>query len=102
MRALSIRQPFAEQILVGKKRVEYRTLKTNIRERVYIYAGLQLADGEPDPKKALPMGVIVGTVEIVDCTGKKGDYSWHLRNPRRLSRPRKPERRPMPVWFKPF
>ena len=38
MRALSVCQPFAEQILSGEKRIEYRSLPTNIRGRVYIYA----------------------------------------------------------------
>ena len=37
MRALSIRQPYAEQILRGTKLFEYRTRPTTIRERVYIY-----------------------------------------------------------------
>ena len=40
MRALSIRHPYAEQILRGKKKAEYRSRPTNIRERVYIYASL--------------------------------------------------------------
>jgi hypothetical protein len=40
MRALSIHQPYAEQILRGKKKVEYRSRPTNIRERIYIYASL--------------------------------------------------------------
>jgi hypothetical protein len=26
----------------------------------------------------LATGVLVGTVEIVDCSGKPGDYKWHL------------------------
>jgi hypothetical protein len=66
-RALSIRQPFAEQIMSGKKKYEYRSIPTNIRERVYVYASLK-----PAPRKdweeagyepgQLPTGVIVGTV----------------------------------------
>ena len=39
-RALSIRQPYAEMILRGIKKIEYRTMRTNIRGRVYIYASL--------------------------------------------------------------
>ena len=35
-RAISIRQPWVEQILIGKKRAEYRDRPTNIRERVYL------------------------------------------------------------------
>lgn len=39
MRALSIRQPFAELILRGTKRIEYRTRPTRIiGERFWIYA----------------------------------------------------------------
>lgn len=42
MRALSIRQPFAEAILCGLKTIEYRTIATRvIGERFYIYASSQ-------------------------------------------------------------
>ena len=61
MRALSIRQPFADQILRGKKRVEYRSIPTRIVGRVYIYASARpatLAGAN------LPRGVIVGTVGV--------------------------------------
>jgi hypothetical protein len=37
-RALSIRQPFAELIMRGKKDIEYRSRQTHIRERVFVYA----------------------------------------------------------------
>jgi predicted transcriptional regulator len=40
MPALSIRQPHAEQTLRGKKKIEYRSMPTNKRERVYIYASM--------------------------------------------------------------
>ena len=106
-RALSIRQPYAEMILLGKKKVEYRTIPTNIRERVYIYASK--TPGEVDDFKKikvnpgdLPVGVLVGTVEITGCTGKPGDYEWHLSQPERLLKLLKPENRPQPVWFHPF
>jgi len=33
-----LRFPHAEQILRGKKKIEYRNMPTNKRERVYIYA----------------------------------------------------------------
>ena len=40
--ALSIRQPFAEEILRGIKKIEYRSRSTKIiRERFYIYASLK-------------------------------------------------------------
>ena len=107
MRALSIRQPYAEQILRGTKRFEYRSRLTIIRERIYIYASCK-----PGPAKEfeqmyiqpgdLMMGVLVGTVEITDCSGKPGGYKWHLARPRRLKRPRRPTKHPQPAWFNPF
>jgi hypothetical protein len=85
MRALSIRQPYAEQILRGRKRSEYRGRPTNIRERVYIYASLTPGYSEDWQKLKLepgdlPTGVLVGTVEIKDCTGKPGKYDCIWRN----------------------
>lgn len=90
LRAISIRQPFVELILTGKKTIEYRSRKTNIRERVYIYASLTPGDqdGFDEIGKRpgeLPTGVIVGTVENIDCTGDEGDYECHLANPIRLA-----------------
>jgi hypothetical protein len=105
--ALSIKQPAAEMILQGKKKVEYRTSLTRIRERVYIYAskkprsGKDAAEVKANPEK-YSLGVLVGTVEITGCTGKPGDYEWHLSKPERLSKPLEPENRPQPVWFHPF
>jgi hypothetical protein len=82
MQALSVRQPYADQIMRGTKRIEHRSRPTKVRGRVYIYASLTPAS----PKgQDLPRGVIVGTVEIHNCTGSPGDYLWHLRNPRKES-----------------
>jgi hypothetical protein len=106
-RALSIRQPYAEQIMRGTKRVEDRTQPTKLRERVYIYASLTPGD-EREFKRMkaqpgdFPVGVLVGTVELVDCTGQPGDYEWHLRHPVRLPEPIRPTRHPQPAWFFPF
>ena len=54
-RALSIRQPYAEQILSGSKRIEYRKTPTRILdEPVYIYASLTPeAGGEDLPRGGL-------------------------------------------------
>lgn len=106
-RALSVRQPYAEQILRGRKRIEYRSRPTNIRERVYVYACLQTAETGAFASARLnaddlPKGVIVGSVEILGCTQNGDVYEWHLGMPERLTRPIKPRNRPQPVWFKPF
>ena len=59
LRALSIRQPYAEQILRGTKTIEYRSVKTNIRERIYIYASLGMgsSDDIEDGADAMDMSV---------------------------------------------
>ena len=107
MRALSIRQPYAEQILQGTKKIEYRSRPTNIRERVFIYASM--TPGSDDDFASMrarsgdfPVGVLVGTVEIVDCAGEVEDYHWHLAKSERLEKPIKVETHPQPVWFNPF
>ena len=53
MRALSIRQPYAELILRGVKTVEYRSFATRkIGERFYIYASLWRPAGRPGDRAA--------------------------------------------------
>jgi hypothetical protein len=106
-RALSVCHPFAEQIILGTKRIEYRSRSTKIRGRVYVYAsktprlhedwkGSGMKHGD------LPTGVLIGTVEIVGCTRGEAEYEWHLANPLRLARPKKPRSHPQPAWFYPF
>jgi len=88
MRALSIRQPYAELILRGEKTIEYRSRSTKIiGERFYIYASKgrgrwALGDGRDAGSSThpltpslngggspeLPRGVIVGTAVISHCT----------------------------------
>lgn len=106
-RALSIRQPYAEMILRGTKKIEYRSVRTHVRERVYIYASKTPGDPGLMAKMVrkcgeLPVGVIVGSVEIVDCTGEEGDYEWHLARPKRLAKTLEPKNHPQPLWFRPF
>jgi hypothetical protein len=110
MRALSIRQPHAEAIMRGRKKVEFRSGPTRVRGRVLIYAALGRfsAADEADMMEVygirdvtcddLPRGVLVGTVDLYDCDGGK----WYLRNPERAEKPVRPRRQPQPVWFYPF
>jgi hypothetical protein len=65
MPALSLQQPNAEAVLRGTKDIEYRSMPTNKRERVYIYASKRPAaqvawDEISSEPGALPTGVIVG------------------------------------------
>ena len=108
-RALSIRQPYVEQILLGKKRIEYRSRPTNIRERVYLYASLTPGGSQADWRHLkkepgdLPTGVIVGTVEIADCRYDERDACYHylLKNPQRLAKPLVPHNQPQPGFWHP-
>ena len=110
MRALSIRQPYAELILRGIKKIEYRSRRTRIiGERFYIYAARTPGDTagfaelgcEPGDPGA-PTGVIVGSAVIAQCEANNSHYEWHLTDVKRLKRPRRPKRMPQPVWFTPF
>lgn len=105
-RAISVRQPYAELILSGEKRFEYRSRPTNIRGRVLLYASMKPADTPLWDKldvtfDELPHGVVVGSVEIVDCLyfANRGDYGYALANARRIRRPYKPNGTPQPLFF---
>jgi hypothetical protein len=126
MRALSVRQPWAELILLGHKTIEVRSRRTNLRERVYIYAGLNRIEPQEEARIAdqfgidvdgLPRGVLVGTVQIVGCMPLKQDdsqaacfeitetdgfYAWLLARPQRTEELVKPMRQPQPMFFDPF
>ena len=100
--------PYAELILRGIKRIEYRSRPTKIiGERFYIYASRKWAGvnghGSDNVREGeAPTGVIVGTAIIAECQRENGHYCWHLADVERLERPRRPKRQPQPVWFRPF
>ncbi len=106
--AISIRQPFVEQIMLGIKRHEYRSVATRLRGTVYVYASLTLRDEAHEWRKAnlrpsdAVTGRIVGTVEIVDCL-RRGpqDFAYVLANPKRLARPKVARNQPQPVFWRP-
>jgi hypothetical protein len=126
MRALSVRQPGAELILLGHKIIEVRSRRTNLRERVYIYAALNRIEPQEEARIAaqfgidvdgLPRGVLVGTVQIVGCMRLKPDdsqaacfeitetdglYGWLLARPKRAGHLVKPKNQPQPMFFNPF
>jgi len=93
-RALSIRQPHSELILIGEKTKEYRGRLTHIRGRVYLYAGKKFDTGfkrfTDEEIELLPRSVIVGSVEITGCRKSKkhrGYFEWNLAKPRRYRKP---------------
>lgn len=86
MKVLAVRQPWASLIFIGGKTSEIRTMNTNIRERIAIYASrtperecdlnwlhkygfdASLFDALVKMYNAFPKGVILGTVSLSDCT----------------------------------
>jgi len=105
--AISIRQPWVELILEGRKTVEVRSWRTKHRGELFLHAGRAIDSTacqayRIDPK-ALPRGALLGVAELVDCfefdagTWEKdrekhlnlGPFSvqlfgWILRNPQRI------------------
>src|SRR5262245_27506378 len=72
LKGLSLRQPWAEQIMRGEKTVEYRQRPVKLRGRIYVYASLGRYSRQEEVDLAaevgyeideLPRGVVIGTVE---------------------------------------
>lgn len=97
MKALSVKQPFADNIIFHGKDIENRTWRTKFRGTVAIHAGMKFhdyADLSDEEKKEMVRGAIVGVVDVVDCVDKhkskwfqKGFYGFVLKNPRPLKKP---------------
>jgi hypothetical protein len=111
MRALSLRQPWAELVMRGVKTREVRSRPTTPDQRIYIYASKgRLAKGEEKRWSEaydidideLPRGMLVGTVEIADCVLDDNGYLWILAKPERARRPLQPKNRPVPGLFHPY
>jgi predicted transcriptional regulator len=105
MKALSLKQPFAELILQGKKKVELRKWNTKFRGEFLIHASKN-----PDKNsmekfgfESLPCGAIVGKAKLVDvkhylskgehdkdkglhlASSAWGNYGFILENPERIN-----------------
>ena len=111
LKGLSLRQPWAEQVMRGEKLFEYRERPVKHRGRVYIYASLGRYDATEEAAMArevgfglddLPRGLVVGTVEITGCEDDGDCFVWHLANAERFETPLPPVERPQPIWFHPF
>jgi ASCH domain len=89
MRALSVKQPWAEQIACGKKKSEYRTWSVNFRGDLLVVASKgrndeDVIDEGLNPGK-LTYGAAMCVVDLYDVIeDEDGDYAWKLRNPRRV------------------
>jgi hypothetical protein len=99
MKTLSIQQPWAWAILHGKN-VENRDWYTPVRGRILIHVGKKYdssaesfieSQGFLIPLRPnIPLGGIIGSVEIVDCVTEMdspwffGKYGFVLKNPKAL------------------
>ena len=108
VRAISIRQPYVELILKGIKKNEFRDIRTKIRERVWLYASLSPADDAQAwgrvhrERGSLPVGRIVGSVEIVGCRKQSGgDFAYQLAHPRRITKRLRHKNQPQPIFWRP-
>jgi hypothetical protein len=89
MRALSVRQPWAELIARGKKKKEFRTWSRSCFGELLIVASKAvdadaIRDEGLDPA-SLAFGRAVCVVDFHKVTGDDDDgYAWHFRYPRRV------------------
>lgn len=111
MKALSIRQPWAELILQGRKTVELRTWRTNYRGRFLIHAAqkvnVEACEAYGLDPASLVRGAVVGSVELVDILDfDEASYDEHRGEHLRLGewpgdllgwRLAEPERLPEPI-----
>jgi hypothetical protein len=110
MKALSIRQPWADLIIEGKKTLELRSWRTHYRGPLAIHASQTVDDAAcrahgVDPR-SLSTGVIIGVIDLVDIIALDetsylerqaehlGDapfepplFGWALANPQPLAHP---------------
>jgi ASCH domain len=92
MRALVVRQPFASLISAGKKRIEWRSWKTNYRGDLVIVAAKRRPRAVDVPRGVvpdLPLGMAVCVVYLAACTWNQERrlWEWHLDRIRPLARP---------------
>src|SRR5262245_1073483 len=106
--ALSVRQPFAELIVTGRKKREFRGTPTNRRGLVSVYSCKAFGRAGDYEEYGfdtddLQHGMVIGTVEIADCQKiGNGRYAWLLENPTKLRTPVPIRARPQPTFFYPF
>jgi hypothetical protein len=124
--ALAIQQPWAELILQGIKTLEVRSQPTQLRGTIYVYASkrasqLPAADAAARRWKidvaSLPLGKLVGTIDLVSCRASRpsdqraacvpadlleGQFVYEVQRPKRFNAPRAVRFLPYGVWFYPF
>ncbi len=88
LKALSIRQPFVEQIMLGEKTEEVRSWCPAYRGPILIHAS---KSREEEGHEGLPLGCLVGLVRVPEVMRADDDPDgllyWILEDPIRLLRP---------------
>jgi hypothetical protein len=95
MKTLSVRQPYAEWIASGKKKIEYRGWRTPHEpgeDLLIVASSNRNAEDIPDRvladkaelERVYPRSVAICVVSLVRIEGERYDYQWILRNPRRV------------------
>jgi activating signal cointegrator 1 len=110
MKAVTLIQPVASLVVLDACRLEVRAWRIAHRGRVAIYASRafplgarELCEREPvrsalrvslghDDWRRLPLGALIGTVDLIDCTPVEDDsppwnWAWVLDNPKPLTQP---------------
>ncbi len=106
MKVLSIKQPFAELILQGKKKIELRKWNTKFRGEFLVHTSKN-SDKQAMKKfgfSELPLGCIIGRVKLIEvkeyqnetqhkrdknlhlASSSWGNYGFILENPKRMKK----------------
>ena len=79
LKALSIKQPYVDQIILGEKTVEYRTWNTKYRGDILI-----CSTAKPLNQGLYKNGFALCVVELYKIVETETWYEWHLKNVRRI------------------
>lgn len=85
MLALTVRQPWAAQLVTGRKAIEWRSWPTTHRGPLLIHAGLAGTSDEHPLSRVT--GAVIGQVLIVGCerrtiwTPDEAEWAWHIADP---------------------
>ena len=79
MKVLTIKQPWASLIMLGLKKYEFRSWKTDYRGELLIHAGKGIdKDGMERLKKYIPEDIpyegIIGKVRLIDCIKTSSEF----------------------------
>lgn len=109
VRAISIRQPFVELIVLGEKIKQHRCRPNTISQRAFLYAS-RTQDSRPAswqragkrPRK-VPTGAVAGTVEIENCRWDEREecYAYFRRNRTRQFTPLFTKNQLHPAFWRP-